>query len=99
MPLMIHGTEGLVMQIANCCYPLPGDPIVGIINSGQGVVVHSEFCHHIAKLRLDPEVCIPLRWEPGIKGEFTTIVEVDVINKRGVLGEMAVVVSERRCQY
>ncbi len=92
-PLMIHGTEGLVIQIANCCYPLPGDPIVGIISSGQGVVVHSEFCQHIAKLRLDPEVCIPLRWEPGIKGEFTTIVEVDVINKRGVLGEMAVVVS------
>jgi guanosine-3',5'-bis(diphosphate) 3'-pyrophosphohydrolase len=94
MPLMVHGTEGLVIQIADCCYPLPGDPIVGIVNTGQGVVVHSEFCQHIAKLRLDPEVCMPLRWEPGIKGEFTTIVEVDVINNRGVLGEMALAVSE-----
>lgn len=92
-PLMVHGTEGLVMTIATCCYPLPGDPIVGIITTGLGVVVHSEFCHHISKLRLDPEVCIPLRWEPGIKGEFTTIVEVDVVNKRGVLGEMAMAVS------
>lgn len=93
-PLMVHGTEGLVMTIATCCYPLPGDPIVGIITTGLGVVVHSEFCHHISKLRLDPEACIPLRWEPGIKGEFTTIVEVDVVNKRGVLGEMAMAVSE-----
>ncbi len=88
-PLMIHGTEGLVIQMAECCYPLPGDPIVGIISSGQGVIVHSEFCHHIAKLRLDPDVCMPLRWEPNIKGEFTTVIEVDVINRRGVLGEMA----------
>ncbi len=92
-PLVVHGTEGLVMTIATCCYPLPGDPIVGIITTGLGVVVHSEFCQHIAKLRLDPEVCMPLRWEPGIKGEFTTIVEVDVVNKRGVLGEMALAVS------
>jgi len=93
MPLMIHGTEGMVIQIADCCYPLPGDPIVGIISSGQGVVVHSEFCGHIAKLRLDPDACMSLRWEPGITGEFTTIVEVDVINRRGVLGDMALAVS------
>jgi guanosine-3',5'-bis(diphosphate) 3'-pyrophosphohydrolase len=92
-PLMVHGTEGLVIHIAECCYPLPGDPIVGIIGSGQGVVVHSEFCHHIAKLRLDPEVCISLRWEPGIAGEFSTVIEVDVINQRGVLGDMALAVS------
>lgn len=92
-PLIVHGTEGMVIQMAECCYPLPGDPIVGIISSGHGVCVHSEFCRHIAKLRLDPDVCIPLRWEPGIVGEFTTIIEVDVINRRGVLGDMAVAVS------
>nr|MDQ2994021.1 RelA/SpoT family protein [Pseudomonadota bacterium] len=92
-PLMVHGTEGLVIHIAQCCYPFPGDPIIGIFETGTGVVVHSEFCQQIAKLRQDPESCIPLRWEPDIKGEFTTIIEIDVLNKRGVLGEVALAVS------
>lgn len=94
VPLMIKGTEGMVLGFATCCYPIPGDPIVGILMAGKGLQVHIEKCNHIAKLRRHPDRCISLRWSRDAKGEFLVAIEIEVINQRGVLAVMALAVSD-----
>jgi len=59
-PLAIRGTEGLVLNYAKCCTPIPGDPIVGHLSAGKGMVVHLETCRNIADVRHNPDKCIQL---------------------------------------
>ena len=93
-PLVIKGTEGMVLEFSDCCCPIPGDPIVGILNRGKGIQVHTEKCKHIVKLLNRPEHCVSLRWATDIKMEFLVNVRVEVVNQRGILGTMAVAISE-----
>ena len=93
-PLAIKGTEGLVMHFATCCYPVPGDPIAGIVDTGSGVVVHMQSCAEVMKLLDEPNRCMPLRWSETIEGEFLTILRVMVINERGLLATLALAASD-----
>jgi guanosine-3',5'-bis(diphosphate) 3'-pyrophosphohydrolase len=93
-PLFIKGTEGMVMHFASCCFPIPGDPIVGIFQAGQGIVVHTEQCANISKIRSQPEQCMLVRWSSEIKSEFPVVIEVEVLNKRGSLAAMAMSISD-----
>lgn len=93
-PLLIKGTEGMVMHFATCCYPIPGDPVVGLFQAGTGIVVHTEQCKKIQNIRTEPEKCMLVRWSNEIKNEFPVIVEVEVHNKRGSLAAMAMSISD-----
>lgn len=93
-PLVIKGTEGMVLEFSGCCCPIPGDLIVGVLNRGKGIQVHTEKCKHIVKLLNHPEHCVSLRWASDIKMEFLVNVRVEVVNQRGILGTMAVAISE-----
>lgn len=94
MPLMIKGTEGMAVKFATCCYPIPGDPILGVLVAGKGLMVHVEKCKQIANLHRHPEQFLPLRWDPEAKGEFPVMINVEVINQRGVLALIAANISE-----
>lgn len=94
VPLMIKGTEGMVINFATCCYPIPGDPIVGVIDAGKGILVHVEGCRRITKLRRYPDRCLPLRWSEQASGEFPVLIKVQVLNERGVLAILALAVSD-----
>jgi guanosine-3',5'-bis(diphosphate) 3'-pyrophosphohydrolase len=93
-PLIVKGTEGMVLEFANCCNPIPGDPIVGILKRGKGIQVHFEKCKHITKLLSNPDNCVPLRWAEDVKGEFSVSVRIEVVNQRGILAVMALAVSD-----
>jgi len=93
-PLIIKGTEGMIVNYADCCYPIPGDPIVGIMDMGKGMVVHTDSCARIAKLRRYPDRVLRLRWAERATGEFLVQVLVHVINERGVLAILAQAISE-----
>lgn len=94
VPLIIKGTEGMVVKFATCCCPIPGDPIVGVLNVGQGIMVHLETCPAITRLRRFPEKCMPLRWAEHAQGEFMVMIKVQVLNQRGILAVMALAVSD-----
>ena len=93
-PIFIKGTEGMVVNFAVCCHPIPGDPIVGILAAGKGLLVHRASCSKIKNLRNQSETCVPMRWSKKAEGEFRTIIAVQVINERGVLAKMATVISD-----
>jgi len=88
-PLLIRGTEGMVVNFAKCCHPIPGDPIVGFLSAGKGVVVHVASCHNVSKLDDRPDKWIEVDWAEDIKRSFATDVRVDVDNRRGVLATIA----------
>ena len=91
-PLIIKGSEGLVVTFADCCRPIPGDVIVGILSAGHGMVIHREQCKEVEHLHGTP-TCIYLSWQDETPGEFYTEIVADVYNKRGVLAELAATIS------
>jgi RelA/SpoT family (p)ppGpp synthetase len=91
-PLVIKGSEGLVVTFAECCRPIPGDVIVGILSSGRGMVAHREQCKEVKHLHGTP-TCIYLSWQENTPREFYTEIVADVYNRRGVLAELAAAIS------
>jgi RelA/SpoT family (p)ppGpp synthetase len=91
----IRGTEGMAVQLATCCRPIPGDAIVGSIKKGQGLVVHGSDCGQIVKSRrIEPEQWIDVEWDPRTTRLFQAAINVTVENQRGVLAKVASEVAE-----
>ena len=93
--MAIRGAEGMVMSFAKCCQPIPGDPIVGYISAGRGMVVHRETCNNVAEFRSDPKKYINLRWDPTVGGEFTVELRVELENQRGIIATLANIISSQ----
>jgi len=88
--VMIRGTEGMAVQLASCCRPIPGDAIVGSIKKGQGLVVHAADCAQIERSRRnEPEQWVDVEWDPSTTRLFLTAIKVMVANQRGVLAKVA----------
>jgi RelA/SpoT family (p)ppGpp synthetase len=92
--IVIHGSEGLAVQFARCCNPIPGDPIIGFIKKGQGLVVHTHDCPTAAKSRGDPEKWLDVEWAPKTDKMFDVGIRVTVVNQRGVLAKVAAAIAE-----
>jgi guanosine-3',5'-bis(diphosphate) 3'-pyrophosphohydrolase len=87
--LAIRGSEGLLMTFAKCCHPIPGDPIVGYVSTGRGMIVHTENCNNVSDIRNDSKKYVSLRWDPGVEGEFTVELRVEVEHQRGIIATIA----------
>jgi (p)ppGpp synthase/HD superfamily hydrolase len=95
-PLAIKGTEGTVVTFAKCCRPIPGDPILGFVSAGRGIVIHTETCKNVAEYRNKPEKWIDVQWENNVEGDFPVELRLMVQNKRGVLATIAAAISEMK---
>ena len=93
-PLVIHGTEGMVLNYAKCCSPIPGDPIVGHLSAGKGMVVHRDNCKNVSEIRHQPEKCVPLSWAKDISDEFNVDLRIELAHQRGLIALLASTVSE-----
>ncbi|HEX6321590.1 MAG TPA: bifunctional (p)ppGpp synthetase/guanosine-3',5'-bis(diphosphate) 3'-pyrophosphohydrolase [Burkholderiales bacterium] len=91
----IRGTEGMAVQLASCCRPIPGDAIVGSIKKGQGLVVHASDCASIVRSRKkEPEQWIDVEWDARTSRLFQAAINVTVENQRGVLAKVASEIAE-----
>lgn len=93
--LSIRGSEGMVMSYAKCCYPIPGDPIVGHISSGRGMVIHTDNCNNIADIRDNTDKCVAVRWDPDVQGEFAVEIRVELENERGIIAKLATAITSK----
>jgi guanosine-3',5'-bis(diphosphate) 3'-pyrophosphohydrolase len=93
-PLAIKGTEGMVVNFGKCCHPIPGDPIVGFVSAGRGVVIHTDDCKNVADFRNRPEKWIDVEWEPDVQGDFIAELRLEVANQRGVLATVAAAIAD-----
>ncbi len=95
MTLAIHGTEGMAIQLASCCQPIPGDPIIGSIRKGSGLIIHTHDCQAIRKSRsAEPQKWIDVEWEPEEGKLFDIRIRLEVKNTRGVLAQVASAIAE-----
>jgi guanosine-3',5'-bis(diphosphate) 3'-pyrophosphohydrolase len=92
--VLIRGSEGVAVQLARCCRPIPGDPIVGLVKKGQGLVVHVSDCPGISRLRGERERWVDVEWEADSGRLFEVGIKVMAENRRGVLAKVAAEIAE-----
>ena len=90
----ILGTEGMAVQFAKCCRPIPGDPIIGVIKSGQGLIVHTHDCPSLRKGRGGTDKWLDVTWDKNISRPFEVSIKLIVANQRGVLAKVAAAIAE-----
>ena len=88
-PLAIRGSEGLVLTYGKCCRPIPGDPIVGHVSPGKGIVVHIEGCGNLHDLRNKPEELTAVQWDPNVEEEFSVELRVELEHEKGIIATLA----------
>jgi len=91
--ITLLGNEGMAIQYAKCCRPIPGDPIIGVIKSGQGLIVHTHDCPTLRKGRSGDE-WLDVVWDKNITRPFDVSLKLIVANRRGVLAKVAAAIAE-----
>jgi GTP pyrophosphokinase len=92
--ITIRGSEGVAVQLAKCCSPIPGDPIIAFVKSDQGLVIHTHDCSSIKHYRDDPDKWLDVEWEPDLHKMFDVNIKLIVLNQRGVLAKLAAAIAD-----
>jgi len=92
--ITIKGSDDMAIQLANCCHPIPGDPILGYINKDKGLVIHTHDCQIVNELSLEHDRWVDVEWEPDSEKLFNVRLSVLVVNERGMLGKIASVIAD-----
>ena len=94
VPLEITGSEGLVVNYAPCCKPIPGDSVMGHFTADRGLVVHQERCKNILSFRKNPEQCFPVNWGESAGKFFTAQIKIMANDEPGLLANIAAAITE-----
>ena len=94
--LSLKGSEGLAVQYAACCYPIPNDRIMGVLVDKHGIVVHKEECKTIKDTSISQARKLHIKWDEGISGVFNVDLTVDVINASGVLASLSSIIAKEK---
>ena len=93
-PITILGTEGLTVQFAKCCHPIPGDIILGLIKKEQGLVIHMNNCPIIAQNKKNAENYLDVAWGKDITRTFEVKLRIVAVNRHGVLARIAAAIAK-----
>ena len=94
--VLVEGEGGLLVRLARCCNPIPGDPIVGYITRGRGVSVHRADCANVLNSENDLTRVIEVSWDIGLDKVYTVQIEIVCNDKSGVLTNLLAVPSEMK---
>ena len=92
-PLAVAGTEGLLVNYAHCCYPIPNDPILAFLSTGRGIVIHRETCANVEDYRKHPEKWLTVNWQHQPGRLFLAEIRIDTINRMGVLAALSAAIA------
>jgi GTP diphosphokinase / guanosine-3',5'-bis(diphosphate) 3'-diphosphatase len=95
-PLVIKGTEGMIVNLGKCCRPIPGDAIVGFFNPGKGIVIHSNECKNIQEVRKQKTNWLNVEWAHDTQSEFSACIRLEVLNKPGTLATITSTISKMK---
>lgn len=90
--LAIQGTEGMAVQFASCCFPIPGDPIIALLEKGEGLIVHHALCKASSAATPDPQH-LTVYWHQAVKGKFKSQLNILIVDQPGMLAEVATIIA------
>ncbi|MEY4366632.1 MAG: hypothetical protein RLZ28_47 [Actinomycetota bacterium] len=92
--VLVRGDADVMVKLARCCTPVPGDAIVGFVTRGSGVSVHRDDCRNLDQLKLEPERIMPVSWAPESKSLFLVQIQIEALDRSGLLSDVTRVLSE-----
>jgi GTP pyrophosphokinase len=92
--VLVKGDADVMVKLARCCTPVPGDPIMGFVTRGSGVSVHREDCKNATALKLESERNIAVSWAASSKRLFLVQIQVEALDRSGLLSDVTRVLSE-----
>jgi GTP pyrophosphokinase len=94
-PVTIYGSEGVSVQLAPCCLPIPGDQIIGQLRRDQGLIVHTNECMPAKRLRMkEPDRWIAVQWGNELNRRFDCRIRLLINNEKGILARVAAEIGE-----
>ncbi|WP_096086706.1 RelA/SpoT family protein [Agaribacterium haliotis] len=88
-PITVDRADGVLISFARCCWPIPGDPIIGHLSVDKGIVVHRANCNNVSDLRSKKENIADTHWAHNVEGEFMVEIRVEVLSERGIIASLA----------
>jgi len=92
--VLVRGAPDILVKLAKCCTPVPGDEIVGFVTRGTGVSVHRTDCNNVKGLMLEPERMIDVEWAASSNSVFLVQIQVEALDRSGLLSDVTRVLSE-----
>src|SRR4051794_21700438 len=92
--IQVEGVDDVMLRLAKCCRPVPGDPIVGYISLGRGITIHRDDCSNVAALRKDPDRFVSVSWDGDHAQAFKVELQVDAWDRHRLLEELSRTFSE-----
>ncbi|MGO1768721.1 MAG: RelA/SpoT family protein [Microbacterium sp.] len=92
--VLVRGADDILVKLAKCCTPVPGDAIVGFVTRGAGVSVHRADCTNVKSLKKDPERLIDVEWGETAKSVFLVHIQVEALDRAALIADITRVLSE-----
>ncbi|MGE3194346.1 MAG: bifunctional (p)ppGpp synthetase/guanosine-3',5'-bis(diphosphate) 3'-pyrophosphohydrolase [Microbacteriaceae bacterium] len=92
--VLVRGAPDILVKLAKCCTPVPGDDIVGFVTRGTGVSVHQSDCVNVKSLLAEPDRMIDVEWAPTSSSVFLVQIQVEALDRSGLLSDVTRVLSE-----
>lgn len=92
--VLVRGAPDILVKLARCCTPVPGDDILGFVTRGTGVSVHQSSCSNIASLKENQERMIEVEWAPTKGSVFLVHIQIEALDRPGLLSDVTRVLSE-----
>lgn len=94
--LRVRGVDNVLMTLARCCTPLPGEDVVGYITRGRGITIHRRDCRNLDYLRQHGERLLEVEWEPSADGTYPVDIQVEALDRVGLLKDVLSAVADTR---
>ncbi|MEV8251329.1 bifunctional (p)ppGpp synthetase/guanosine-3',5'-bis(diphosphate) 3'-pyrophosphohydrolase [Microbacterium sp. NPDC076768] len=92
--ILVRGADDILVKLAKCCTPVPGDPIVGFVTRGSGVSVHRADCVNVKALSGEQDRFVDVSWAPTTKSVFRVHIQVEALDRSALLSDVTRVLSE-----
>ena len=92
--VLVRGADDVLVKLARCCTPVPGDQIVGFVTRGSGVSVHRSDCKNVAVLEQQPERMMDVAWATNTKSLFLVNIQIEALDRGGLLSDVTRVLAE-----
>lgn len=94
--ILVKGEPGLLVRLAKCCSPVPGDPIIGFITRGRGVSVHRADCPNVTHGQNDVDRLIDVEWDYDGNERFEVNMEIVAYDRTGIMAEIMATLAEMK---